>query len=153
MTSIDRDLASNHTPIPAVVWLSFASSALAWMFDAMDLTIFLLVLHPSVGELIGSNDAREVAASGASRWLASSLPGGLGGIAFGIVAVQRFSPGDSGRAIAAIGQAFMLANAGAVFAIFPLLWLNRALGRRWSYALVVIVGDWPAGRPDTRTAP
>jgi MFS family permease len=30
----------------------------------------------------------------------------------------------------------MLANAGAVLALLPLMWLNRLLGRRWAYAVV-----------------
>jgi MFS family permease len=309
MTSIDRSVPSERAPIPSVAWLSFSSAALAWLFDAMDLTIFLLVLYPSVSELIGSSDTGQVAAYGGLTLACKLLAWGLGGIAFGIVAdrvgrartmvvtvliyslftglsglaqdfcqlvllqslagvgiggewaagaalvaetlpehsrpralltmhmafaggfflagllnvmigpadwrwvfvagaspallalairwfvpeptrwlalrrqqpplpaahllraifapdvrrntivgvliaagmmvgawgttsllstwiMQLVSPGDSGRAIAATGQAFMLANAGAVFAIFPLMWLNRALGRRWSYALV-----------------
>ena len=309
MTSIDRELAPDRAAIPAVVWLSFASAALAWLFDAMDLTIFLLVLHPSVSELIGSNDPGQVAAHGGIALACKLLAWGLGGIAFGIVAdrvgrartmmitvliyslftglsglardfgqlvllqslagvgiggewaagaalvaetwpersrprallamhmafaggfflagllnvligpagwrwvfiagaapallalalrwlvpeparwlalrrqgprpaavqllraifapglrrntivgvsiaaammvgawgttsllsiwiVQLVGPGDNRHAVAATGQAFMLANAGAVFALLPLMWLNRALGRRWSYALV-----------------
>jgi len=44
-----------------IAWLSFLSACLAWMFDAMDLTIFTLVLFPSVSELIGSADPGSVA--------------------------------------------------------------------------------------------
>ena len=47
-----------------IAWLSFLSACLAWMFDAMDLTIFTLVLFPSVSELIGSADPGPVASTG-----------------------------------------------------------------------------------------
>jgi MFS family permease len=50
--------------------------------------------------------------------------------------VQLAGAGHGARAVTATGQAFMLANAGAVLALLPLMWLNRLLGRRWAYALV-----------------
>jgi MFS family permease len=56
------------------------------MFDAMDLTIFTLVLVPSVSELIGSTDPRAVAYTGGLILACKLLAWGLGGIAFGVVA-------------------------------------------------------------------
>ena len=41
--------------------ISFGSACLAWMFDAMDLTIFTIVLFPSVSELVNSTDPGLVA--------------------------------------------------------------------------------------------
>jgi MFS family permease len=52
--------------------------------------------------------------------------------------VQLAGAGHGARAVTATGQAFMLANAGAVLALLPLMWLNRLLGRRWAYALVAV---------------
>jgi hypothetical protein len=39
--------------ISLAAWASLASASAAWMFDAMDLQIFTLVLFPSVSDLVG----------------------------------------------------------------------------------------------------
>jgi MFS family permease len=45
---------------------------------------------------------------------------------------------DGARAVKVTGTCFMLANVGAVFGYLTLLLLNDAIGRRWSYVVVVI---------------
>jgi MFS family permease len=45
---------------------------------------------------------------------------------------------ENAFAVEATGTSFMLANAGAVFGYLTLMWLNDAVGRRWSYVLVVL---------------
>jgi hypothetical protein len=44
-------------------WGALVSACAAWMFDAMDLQIFTLVLVPSVSDLVGSADSAEAAMS------------------------------------------------------------------------------------------
>jgi len=67
-------------------WGALVSACAAWMFDAMDLQIFTLVLFPSVSELVGSANLGVVAYMGSLivGWKLVAL--GLGGIAFGIAA-------------------------------------------------------------------
>jgi len=64
MSAIDQPAVIHTDQASRVIWLSFCSACLAWMFDAMDLTIFMLVIVPSVSELIGSADADAVAYTG-----------------------------------------------------------------------------------------
>src|SRR5947209_20457808 len=73
-------------PTQWVVRVSLASACLGWMFDAMDLQIFTLILFPSVGELINSTNAGLVAYSGGLILACKLVAWGLGGIVFGVVA-------------------------------------------------------------------
>src|ERR1700676_3497157 len=72
--------------IPRTAWLALASGFLGWMFDAMDINIFTMVLFPSMRELLGSSNPAVIAQSG-GLIIALKLAGwGLGGIMFGVVA-------------------------------------------------------------------
>src|SRR5262245_32618747 len=51
---------------------------------------------------------------------------------------QLVGADDVEFAIKATGKGFMLANVGAVFGYLVVMWVNDALGRRWSYFLVVV---------------
>ena len=52
--------------------------------------------------------------------------------------VELAGQGESAFAARVTGTSFMLANVGGVFGYLMLMWLNDALGRRGSYALVVV---------------
>ncbi len=67
-------------------WGALVSACAAWMFDAMDLQIFTLVLFPSVSDLVGTAEAGIVAYTGGIIVGCKLLALGLGGIAFGIAA-------------------------------------------------------------------
>jgi MFS family permease len=67
-------------------WASLISACLGWMFDAMDLQIFTLILFPSVSELIGTRDPGQVAWTGGIILACKLVAWGLGGIVFGVVA-------------------------------------------------------------------
>jgi MFS family permease len=87
MSMLDRCAPGVRTErVSRTVWISFGSACLAWMFDAMDLTIFTLVLFPSVSELIGSTEPGAVAYAGGLILAGKLLAWGLGGIAFGVIA-------------------------------------------------------------------
>jgi MFS family permease len=73
-------------PTQWVVRASLASACLGWMFDAMDLQIFTLILFPSVRELISSTNSGLIAYFGGLTLACKLLAWGLGGIAFGVVA-------------------------------------------------------------------
>jgi len=51
---------------------------------------------------------------------------------------QLVGPDHVALGITATSKSFMLANVGAVFGYLAVIWLNDALGRRWSYFLVVV---------------
>src|SRR5262249_16900585 len=87
MSALDHSLLDARTAsLSRTVWISFASACLAWMFDAMDLTIFTLVVFPSVSDLTGSRDPESVAYAGGLIFAGKLLAWGLAGIAFGVVA-------------------------------------------------------------------
>jgi MFS family permease len=62
------------------------SAFLGWMFDGMDLTIFILILFPCVAELIQSRDPAAIAQAGGLLLAIKLFAWGIGGVAFGIVA-------------------------------------------------------------------
>jgi MFS family permease len=51
---------------------------------------------------------------------------------------QLVGPDDGALAIKTTGICFMLANVGAVLGFLAVMWLVDAVGRRWSYFLVVL---------------
>src|SRR5215813_11493184 len=119
-----------------ILWLSFASACLAWMFDAMDLTIFTLVLVPCVSELIGSSDAGLVAYTGGLILAGKLLAWGLGGIALGVIADR-------------IGRAKTMMITVVIYSVFTGL---SGLAESWwqlmlfqALAGVGIGGEWAAG--------
>lgn len=119
-----------------IVWLSFGSACLAWMFDAMDLTLFTLVLFPSVSELIGSTDPGSVAATGGVILACKLLAWGLGGIAFGVITDR-------------IGRARTMMITVVIYSAFTGL---SGLAQNWWQLLILqatagigIGGEWAAG--------
>ncbi len=121
---------------PWIAWTSLASACLAWMFDAMDLQIFTIIMVPSVSELIGSTDTGLVAYTGGLILAGKLVAGGLGGIAFGVVA-DRF-----GRSRAMIITVL-------VYSVFTGL---SGLAQNWwqlavlqALAGIGIGGEWAAG--------
>jgi MFS family permease len=76
---VKQELASTR-------WMALASASVGWMFDAMDLQLFTLILFPCVSELIATHDQGQVA------WIAGLIMAcklaawGLDGIVFGVVA-------------------------------------------------------------------
>jgi len=76
MSVLDQPRLDARTgPSSRIRWLSLGSACLAWMFAAMDLTLFTLVTVPSVSELIGSSDPALVAHTAGLIAPASCWPG------------------------------------------------------------------------------
>jgi len=123
-------------PTSRTIWISFGSACLAWMFDAMDLTLFTLVMVPSVSELIGSSDAGSVAYTGGLIVAGKLLAWGLAGIAFGVVTDR-------------IGRAKTMLITVLVYSVFTGL---SGLAQTWWQLLILqalagagIGGEWAAG--------
>jgi MFS family permease len=118
------------------VWSALASACTAWMFDAMDLQIFTLVLFPSVSDLIGSANPAVVAYTGGIivGWKLLAL--GLGGIVFGVAADR-------------IGRAKTMILTVLIYSVFTGL---SSLAQSWwqlailqAVAGIGIGGEWAAG--------
>jgi MFS family permease len=137
MGMLDHAAAKIRTePMSRTIWLSFASACLAWMFDGMDLTIFMLVLFPSVSELIGSIEPGTVAYTGGLILACKLMAWGVGGIAFGVVTDR-------------IGRAKTMMITVLIYSVFTGL---SGVARDWWQLLVFqalagvgIGGEWAAG--------
>jgi MFS family permease len=117
-------------------WGALASACAAWMFDAMDLQLFTLVLFPSVSELVGSAAPPAVAYAGGLIVGWKLLAVGLGGIAFGVAADR-------------IGRARTMILTVMIYSLFTGL---SALAQSWwqlavlqALAGIGIGGEWAAG--------
>ena len=127
---------SEINQISGAVWLSFGSASLTWMFDAMDLSIFTMVLFPSVSELIGSTEPGAVSSTGGLILACKLLAWGLGGIVFGVVADR-------------LGRAKTMMLTILIYSVFTGM---SGLAQNWRQLLVFqalsgigIGGEWAAG--------
>jgi MFS family permease len=117
-------------------WAALVSACAAWMFDAMDLQIFTLVLFPSVSDLVGTANPGVVAYTGGIiiGWKLLAL--GLGGIAFGVAADR-------------IGRAKTMIVTVLIYSVFTGLsgfaqsWWQLAILQ--AFAGIGIGGEWAAG--------
>jgi MFS family permease len=117
-------------------WMTLLSACLGWMFDAMDLQIFTLILFPSVSELIGTRDPGQVAWTGGIIVACKLAAWGLGGIVFGVITDR-------------IGRARTMIITVLIFAAFTGL---SGLAQTWwqlailqALAGIGIGGEWAAG--------
>lgn len=137
MSALDQTTLDAPTrPASWITWMSFGSACLAWMFDAMDLTIFTLVVFPSVSELIGSADPGLVAYTGGLVFACKLLAWGAAGIAFGVITDR-------------IGRAKTMMITVMIYSVFTGL---SGLAQSWSELLIFqalagagIGGEWAAG--------
>jgi MFS family permease len=130
------DLSVVNAPRVSARWASLVSACLGWMFDALDLQIFTLILFPCVSELIGTRDPGQVAGI-ASLILACKLVAwGLGGIVFGVITDR-------------IGRARTMIITVLIYSVFTGLsgfaqsWQQLAILQ--ALAGIGIGGEWAAG--------
>jgi MFS family permease len=128
-SGVKQELASTR-------WMALASASLGWMFDAMDLQLFTLILFPCVSELIATHDQGQVA------WIAGLIMAcklaawGLGGIVFGVVADR-------------IGRSRTMVVTVLIYSVFTGL---SGFAQSWQQLAVLqglagvgIGGEWSAG--------
>jgi MFS family permease len=137
VTTGDNLLIENERAKQAPSQFSAVASAfVGWMFDGMDLTIFILILFPCVGELIHSRDPAAIAEAGGLLLALKLFAWGVGGIVFGIVADQ-------------VGRTRTMIMTILIYSIFTGL---SGLAQNWwqlavlqALAGVGIGGEWAAG--------
>jgi MFS family permease len=126
-------------------WIALASAGLAWLFDAMDLQLFTLILFPSVSALIGSTNSGQVAATGGVIIASKLCAWGLGGIVFGIVADRV------GRARTMLMTVVLYATFTGLSGLAQTWWqlamLKAAagfgMGGEWAAGAALVAETWP----------
>jgi MFS family permease len=131
--------------VSRAAWASLASAGAAWMFDAMDLNIFTLVLFPSVSELVGSTDPAVVAYVGGLIFAWKFVAVGLGGIVFG-VAADRIGRSTTMIITVLIYSVFTglsaLAQNGWQLALYQAL-AGIGIGGEWAAGAALVAETWP----------
>jgi hypothetical protein len=133
-------------------WAALVSACAAWMFDAMDLQIFTLILFPSVSDLVESVNPGVVAYTGGIivGWKLVAL--GLGGIAFG-VAVDRIGRARTMIVTVLIYSTFTglsaLAQSWGQLAILQSL-AGIGIGGEWAAGAALVAESWPERRVRVR---
>jgi MFS family permease len=127
-----------HAEVPAIGvggWIVLASAFVGWMFDAMDLHLFTMIMLPSLRELLGLS-ANNLAQIGGLIVGAKLLGWGFGGIVFGVLADR-------------MGRARVMLATIVIYSIFT---AASALAQNWHQLLVLqmisglgIGGEWAAG--------
>ena len=116
--------------------IALLSGFLGWMFDAMDLNLFILVMVPAIHDLTGATTQAGLARIGGLVVAGKILGWGLGGVVFGVVADR-------------IGRSATLVWTILIYAAFTAL---SGLAASWPWLAVCqflaglgIGGEWAAG--------
>ena len=137
MTSTSMtDIRAKGQPITRYQWLTLTSGFLGWAFDTMDLSLFTIVLVPSIAELTRTANPGMIAQIGALILAIKLLCWGIGGVIFGVVADR-------------IGRARTMIITILIYASFTGL---SGLARNWQELAILqalagfgIGGEWSAG--------
>ena len=134
-------------------WLVLFVAWLGWVFDSMDSTIYTLVLHPALHELLAGQGGGGVSQEAVGWYggiiLSIFLVGwALGGVAFGVLA-DRF-----GRTKTLISTILIYAMFTGMAALSPTWWelaLYRFLtalgiGGEWAAGAALVAEVWPESK-------
>ncbi|MEM5426321.1 MFS transporter [Paraburkholderia sp. BR14263] len=125
-------------------WIVLASAFVGWMFDAMDLYLFTMIMVPALHDLLGASQGSVMRIGGLIVG-AKLLCWGIGGILSGIVA-DRF-----GRARVMLGTMLIYSvfTAAGAFArdwyqllLFQML-AGFGIGGEWAAGAALVVETWP----------
>lgn len=116
-------------------WMVLASAFVGWMFDAMDLQLFTMIMLPALRDLLGPAGSNPAQIGGLIIG-AKLLSWGVGGIIFGVLADR-------------VGRARVMLATMVIYSIFT---AASALAQNWHQLLVLqmisglgIGGEWAAG--------
>lgn len=135
--------------VTAYQWLVLFVAWLGWVFDAMDATIYAIVLHPALHDLLHSVDGppvtEQVGWYGGIVFSIFLIGWAIGGITFGILA-DRF--GRTKVLIATIIIYAVFTGAAALAQTWWHLALSRFLtalgiGGEWAAGAAIVAETWP----------
>ena len=133
-------IASWREGVTPYQWLVLFVAWLGWVFDSMDATIYAIVLHPALGELLQASAAgatpEAIGWHGGLIFSVFLIGWAVGGVLFGVVA-DRF-----GRTITLIATILIYAAFTGLAALSQ-TWWHLAVYR--FLTAVGIGGEWAAG--------
>ncbi len=139
------DLAIPRTQQISGRWTALISGSLGWMFDAMDLQIFTLILFPCVSELIGTRDPGQVAWTAGIIVACKLIAWGLGGIVFGVI-TDRIGRSRTMIITVLIYSGFTglsgFAQSWQQLAVLQAL-AGIGIGGEWSAGAALVAETWP----------
>lgn len=126
-------------------WLVFIVAFLGWMFDSMDANLYVMVLFPSMTELMHTNNQAVIGQYGGIVMAVQLLGWALGGIIFGIIADYW------GRTKTMIVTILMYAVFTGLSALSQEWWhlaifrfmTGLGIGGEWSCGIALIAETWP----------
>jgi MFS family permease len=142
--STDHGSNVGASVVGKAAWIVLASAFVGWMFDAMDLYLFTMIMVPALHDLLGASQGSVMRIGGLIVG-AKLLCWGIGGILFGIAA-DRF-----GRARVMLGTMLIYSvfTAAGSFArdwyqllVFQML-AGFGIGGEWAAGAALVVESWP----------
>ncbi|MGF6289702.1 MFS transporter [Paraburkholderia youngii] len=142
--STDRGSNVGASVVGKAAWIVLASAFIGWMFDAMDLYLFTMIMVPALHDLLGPSQGSALQI-GALIVGAKLVCWGIGGILFGVLA-DRF-----GRARVMLGTMLIYSVSTAAGAlaqdwhqllVFQML-AGFGIGGEWAAGAALVVETWP----------
>ena len=118
----NKDCPENEAGHEHAPWHAMAVAWLGEMFDAMDATIYFIVLFPALSELLSTSDAASIGWHGAMILAMFMVGWSIGSVVFGVIA-DRF-----GRVRALVSSILLYAVCTALCA-FASTWLELGICR------------------------
>lgn len=151
MTATDRPAASSWlTTVTPYQWLVLFVAWIGWVFDAMDATIYAVVLHPALEDLLRTQPATPVGTEvigwyGGLIFSIFLIGWAVGGVAFGIVA-DRY-----GRTKTLIATILLYAGFTGMAALAQEWWhlaiyrflTALGIGGEWAAGAAIVAEVWP----------
>ncbi|MEX3786501.1 MFS transporter [Paraburkholderia sp. BR14374] len=135
LESSDGAREAGRSVVGRAAWVVLGSAFVGWMFDAMDLYLFTMVMVPALSDLLGSSQGNAVQI-GSLIVGAKLLCWGVGGILFGVLADR-------------IGRTRVMFCTMLIYSVFT---AASAFAQDWHQLLLLqmlagfgIGGEWAAG--------
>jgi MFS family permease len=152
MRSQPRSKNAWYDGVTRYQWLVLFVAWLGWVFDAMDATIYAIVLHPALHELLqspaGPASAEQIGWYGGIIFSIFLIGWAIGGITFGVLA-DRF--GRTKTLIATILIYAVFTGLAALsqdwwhLAVYRFL-TALGIGGEWAAGAAIVAETWPEGK-------
>lgn len=136
---------TDGTGVGGYQWLTLCSGFLGWAFDTMDLSLFTIVLVPSIVDLAHTRNFAEVTQIGALILAIKLFCWGIGGVVFGVIA-DRLGRARTMMITVFIYSVFTglssITSTWQELAVFQAI-AGFGIGGEWSAGAALVAETWP----------